>query len=157
MTAIAYRDGTLACDRKVTWSTVTSVTKKYRKLKVPGFGVCVLAMSGYTYGIDVISERLQETAKGTGQPTGDMEAQSRYGFLITKDLHVYGVYGDGRVGAREHHANEFFAEGSAFQFLMGAMCAGLDAESAVKLACEYCDGCGHGVDGINVKEFLKYE
>ncbi len=145
MTAIAYRDGILACDRQVTWSSVTSIAKKYHKVKVPGMGVCVLVMSGYVYGEEVILEQLASTSKGTGQSTGDMQPQSRYGFLITKDLHVHGVYGDGRVGLREHHDNTFFAEGSAFQFLMGAMAAGMSAESAVNLACEYCDACGQAL------------
>lgn len=157
MTAIAFRDGILAVDRQVSWDTITTIAKKYHKVKIPGFGVCCVVMSGFVYGEEVIVDLLSQTAKGTGQDTGDMKAQARYGLIITKDLHVHGVYGDGRVGLREHHENKYFAEGSAFQFLMGAMAAGMGAESAVNLACTHCNGCGHGVDVVNVKEFLQYD
>ena len=67
MTAIAYRDGILACDRQLTWGDVKNVVCKYRKIKVPGLGVCVVAMSGYGYGISVIYEHLSGTTAGIGR------------------------------------------------------------------------------------------
>ena len=154
MTAIAYRDGILVTDRQVTWSSVVTVADKHKRITIPGFGDCFVCMSGFVYGEEVVFEMLETTTKGTGADIGDMRCQSRYGFLITKDLHVHGIYGDGRVGMREHHENKYFAEGSAFQFLMGAMAHGASAEEAVRLACELCDGCGQGVNVINVKELL---
>lgn len=147
----------MACDRQVTWDCTTFVTTKYRKIKIPGLGVCIVCMSGYAYGIDMIHEQLAEHSKGCGQDIGSMSRESRYGFVVTKDLHVHGVYGDGRVGPREHHENGFFAEGGALAFLIGAMAFGATAEQAVNLACEHCNGCGYGVDVINVKEFLAYD
>lgn len=157
MTAIAYRAGILACDRQVTWDCSTSITTKYRKIKIPGLGVCVVCFSGYAYGVDVICDMLQQTSKGSGEDIGSMLKETRYGFVITHDLHVHGLYGDGRVGPREHHENEYFAEGGALSFLMGAMAFGASAQQAVALACEFCNGCGYGVDIINVKEFLQYD
>lgn len=40
MTAIAFRDGILAVDRQVSWDAITTIAKKYHKVKIPGFGVC---------------------------------------------------------------------------------------------------------------------
>lgn len=157
MTAIAFRDGVLACDRQVTWSKISTVAQKYKKIKVPGMGVCVACLSGYVYGEEVIFRQLERTTEGDGRQIGDLQVQARYGFLIDRNLKVYAIYGDGTIGTAEHPDNQFFAEGSAFEFLMGAMAAGMGAESAVNLACQYMDGCGHGVDVINVKEFLQYD
>lgn len=157
MTAIAYRDGILACDRQLTWGDVKSVVRKYKKIKVPTLGVCVVAMSGYGYGISVIHDRLTETNAGSGKDIGEMKHDTRYGLLITSKGDVHGIYGDGRVGPKEEHENQFIAEGGAFHFLMGAMAAGATAKEAVTLACDYMDGCGCGVDVIDVKEFLQYE
>lgn len=154
MTAIAYRAGILAIDRQVTWDAVTSTANKYRKIEVPGLGPCVVVLSGYMYAIDVVMEQLAEHTKGRGADIGDQRMQSRYGFLITKDLKVHGIFGDGRVGMEEHYENEYFAEGGVLTFLLGAMAHGASAVDAVNLACAHCDGCGHGVDIINVREFL---
>ncbi|MCU6209420.1 hypothetical protein, partial [Enterobacter cloacae] len=98
MTAIAYRDGILALDRQVTWDTITSITSKYRKIKVPGYGVCVACLGRYVFGAGVFFCRLPATSKGTGEDTGGMATETRYGFIVTKDLHIHGLYGDGRVG-----------------------------------------------------------
>lgn len=154
MTAIAFRDGILATDRQVTWDCVKTITKKIHFVRVPGYGPCIVSLSGYVWGEEKILEQLKSFTEGTGQDTGDMGRQSRYGFLITKDMHVHGIYGDGRVGIREHHENGFFAEGNAHSFLLGAMAQGATAEEAVKLACEYCNNCGLGVDVLDVKAYL---
>lgn len=157
MTAIAYRAGILAVDRQVTWDTITSTTTKWRRINVPGAGDCIVVMSGYAYGIDIIHEQLSKSAKGLGTDIGSMNKETRYGFLITKDLTVHGIWGDGRVGPSEHYENEYFAEGGALSFLLGAMAYGASAVEAVKLACNHCDGCGHGVDVIDVRKELNNE
>lgn len=157
MTAIAYRAGILAVDRQVTWDSITSTTTKWRQIHVPGAGDCIVVMSGYAYGVDVIHEQLTKSAKGLGTDIGSMSKETRYGFLITKDLTVHGIWGDGRVGPAEHYENEYFAEGGALSFLLGAMAHGASAVEAVKLACDHCDGCGHGVDIIDVRKELNNE
>lgn len=157
MTAIAYRAGILAVDRQVTWDSITSTTTKWRRINVPGAGDCIVVMSGYAYGIDIIHEQLSKSAKGLGTDIGSMNKETRYGFLITKDLTVHGIWGDGRVGPSEHYENEYFAEGGALSFLLGAMAYGASAVEAVKLACNHCDGCGHGVDVIDVRKELNNE
>lgn len=154
MTAIAYRDGILATDRQVTWSKVATVADKHRKIDVPGYGLCLVCLSGFVYAEERIFRQLEHTTVGDGQDIGDTNAQARYGFLITKDLKVHGVYGDGTVGVEEHYENKFFAEGSAFDFLMGAMANGASAHTAVRLACEYLDGCGQGINVIDVRQEL---
>lgn len=154
MTAIAFRGGILAADRQVSWDSVSSITKKIHFVRVPGYGPCIVAMSGYVWGEEKIIEQLKSFTEGTGQSTGSMTNEARYGFLTTKEMHVHGIYGDGRVGIREHHDNDFFAEGSAHAFLIGAMAHGATAEEAVNLACQYCNNCGHGVDVLDVKAYL---
>lgn len=157
MTAIAFRDGILACDRQVTWGSVKTVVCKYRKVDIPNLGPCVVVMSGYINASDKIFHQLRSMTMGTGEPLGDMKILSRYGFAITKDLAVHGIYGDGFVGSAEHPDNPFFAEGSAFEFLTGAMAAGKSAPDAVNLACQYLESCGQGVDIVDVKGYLSDE
>ena len=154
MTAIAYRDGIIASDRQVTWGSVAGVARKIHKIDVNQFGTCLVVMSGFVYGEEVILNQLRTNDKGCGQDIGQMQRDSRYGFLITKEMKVHAIYGDGRVGMEEHHENHFIAEGSAFQFLMGAMAAGATAKEAVTLATEYCDSCGQGIDVVDVKLVL---
>ena len=157
MTAIAYRDGIVVTDRQVTWGSVAGVSKKAHKIQVDRLGTCLVVMSGFVYGEEVILEQLHNNSRGIGQDIGSMQRDSRYGFLVTNELKVHTIYGDGRVGLEEHHDNGFIAEGSAFQFLMGAMAAGASAREAVALACEFCDSCGQGIDVYDVKEVLKDE
>lgn len=157
MTAIAYRDGIIAADRQVTWGSVAGVSKKIHKMNVHQHGPCLVAMSGFVYGEEIILEQLRTNSSGRGENIGEMQRDSRYGFLVTKKLTVHPIYGDGRVGMEEHHENNFIAEGSVFQFLMGAMAAGASARAAVSLACDYCDSCGQGIDAVDVREALKDE
>lgn len=157
MTAIAYRDGIIAADRQVTWGSVAGVSKKIHKINVHLYGLCLVAMSGFVYGEEVILGQLRTNSSGKGEDIGQMQRDSRYGFLITKEMKVHAIYGDGRVGMEEHYENHFIAEGSAFQFLMGAMAAGASAREAVALACDYCDSCGQGIDTVDVREALKDE
>ncbi len=76
-----------------------------------------------------------------------------FSYAIRQDLVVYPIYGDGKLGLPD--TNEFIADGSAFEFLMGTMAAGCGAEEAVRLACHYCDSCGQGVDCYDVAYTLK--
>lgn len=154
MTAIAYRDGILATDRQVSWGDSTSATKKIHFVRVAGMGPCIVTLSGYVWGEEKILDQLKEFTEGTGQDIGEMARQSCYGFLITKNLQVHRIYGDGRVGLPELPEVPYFAEGSAHSFLLGAMSYGATAEEAVKLACQHCNYCGHGVDVLDVKAYL---
>lgn len=155
MTAIAYRDGIVAADRQVTWGSVAGVAKKIHKIEVHRYGLCIVAMSGFVYGEEIILEQLRTNISGRGENIGEMQRDSRYGFLVTKGLKVHPIFGDGRVGMEEHQENQFIAEGSAFQFLMGAMAAGASAREAVALACDYCESCGQGINVVNVREALE--
>jgi hypothetical protein len=153
MTAIAYRDGILAVDRQVTWGNIATTTNKVHTVNIPGIGLCLVAMSGKLRPVDDIVEHLKTTVRGRKEPFSDMNPDSRYGIAVTQDLVVYPIYGDGKLGLPD--TNEFIAEGSAFEFLMGTMAAGCTAEEAVRLACHYCDSCGQGVDFYDVAYTLK--
>lgn len=149
MTAIAYRNGVLAVDRQVTWGNIATTTNKVHTVNIPGIGLCLVAMSGKLRPVDDIVEHLKTTSRGRKEPFSD----SRYGIAVTQELVVYPIYGDGKLGLPD--TNEFIAEGSAFEFLMGTMAAGCTAEEAVRLACHYCDSCGQGVDFYDVAGTLK--
>lgn len=153
MTAIAYRDGILAVDRQVTWGNIATTTNKVHTVNIPGIGLCLVAMSGKLRPVDDIVEHLKTTSRGRKEPFSDLIPDSRYGIAVTQDLVVYPIYGDGKLGLPD--TNEFIAEGSAFEFLMGTMAAGCGAEEAVRLACHYCDSCGQGVDFYDVAYTLK--
>lgn len=153
MTAIAYRNGILAVDRQVTWGNVATSTNKVHKVDIPGVGLCLVAMSGKIRPVMDIIEHLRITACGRKEPFSDLNPDSRYGIAITQNLVVYPIYGDGKLGLMDK--NEFIAEGSAFEFLMGAMAAGCSAEEAVTLACVHCDSCGQGVNFYDVAYALR--
>ena len=153
MTAIAYRNGILAVDRQVTWGNIATTTNKVHTISIPGIGLCLVAMSGKLRAADDIVEHLQTTSRGRKEPFSDLNPDSRYGIAVTQELVVYPIYGDGKLGLPD--TNEFIAEGSAFEFLMGTMAAGCSAEDAVQLACVYCDSCGQGVNFYDVAYTLK--
>ncbi|HAG6428517.1 TPA: hypothetical protein HFD65_003301 [Escherichia coli] len=153
MTAIAYRNGVLAVDREVTWGNVATSTNKVHRVDIPGIGLCLVAMSGKLRPVTDIIEHLSVTPNGRKEPFSDLNPDSRYGIAITQDLVVYPIYGDGKLGLPD--TNEFIAEGSAFEFLMGTMAAGCSAEEAVRLSCEYCSSCGQGVNFYDVAHTLK--
>ena len=153
MTAIAYRDGILAVDRQVTWGNIATITNKVHTINIPGIGLCLVAMSGKLRPVDDIVEHLKTTVRGRKEPFSDMNPDSRYGIAVTQERVVYPIYGDGKLGLPD--TNEFIAEGSAFEFLMGTMAAGCGSEEAVRLACHYCDSCGQGVDCYDVAYTLK--
>ena len=153
MTAIAYRNGVLAVDRQVTWGNIATTTNKVHTVNIPGIGLCLVAMSGKLRAVDDIVEHLKTTSRGRKEPFSDLIPDSRYGIAVTQELVVYPIYGDGKLGLPD--TNEFIAEGSAFEFLMGTMAAGCTAEEAVQLACQYCDSCGQGVRFYDVAGTLK--
>ncbi|WP_211259219.1 hypothetical protein, partial [Dyella japonica] len=98
-------------------------------------------------------DNLKASSGGSKVPFSVLIPDSRYGVGVTQGLVVYPIYGDGKLGLPD--TNEFIAEGSAFEFLMGTMAAGCSAEEAVRLACHYCDSCGQGVDFYDVAYTLK--
>lgn len=153
MTAIAYRNGILAVDRQVTWGNIATTTDKVHTVNIPGIGLCLVAMSGKLRAVEDIVEHLKTTVRGRKEPFSDLIPDSRYGIAVTQERVVYPIYGDGKLGLPD--TNEFIAEGSAFEFLMGTMAAGCGAEEAVRLACHYCDSCGQGVDFYDVAYTLK--
>lgn len=154
MTAIAYRDGILAADRQVSWDGIRGVAVKMQTIRVPSIARhVVVAMSGNVRASGDIIENLKINGRGTGTAFDGCTVSSRYGIAVDSDGRIYPVYGDGKLGSVD--INEYVAEGSAFQFLMGAMAQGASAPEAVQLACKHLDYCGMGIDAVNVQEELK--
>lgn len=152
MTAIAYRDGILAVDGQTSWGNIkTKSGSKIKPLEIPGFGRCLVALSGTVHGVENLFNFLKTSCDGADRPFEGMETASRYGIVVDYKLRVYPVFGNGYIGEQDH--NPIVAEGSAFEFLMGAMCAGASAEEAVRLACEHCNYCGGEVEVMNVRSW----
>lgn len=153
MTAIAYRDGILAVDGQTSWGNIkTKSRRKVEAVNIAGMGHCLVVLSGTVHGCESLVNHLTMSRYSSGKLFEGMEASSRYGIAIDSKMKVYPVFGDGYVGRADF--NEFIAEGSAFEFLMGAMSAGASAKEAVELACKYCNYCGGDVYTVDVGEWF---
>lgn len=154
MTAIAYRDGILAVDGQTSWGNIkTNSRRKIQAVHIPGIGDCLVVLCGTVHGCENLMNHLTMYSSSAGKPFEGMEASSRYGIAVDSRMTAYPVFGDGYVGAADF--NEFIAEGSAFEFLMGAMSAGASAKEAVELACKYCNYCGGDVYTVDVGEWVR--
>lgn len=152
MTAIAYRDGMIAADRKVTYGNIHCEYNKIEVIHVHNIGPCVVALAGKIRATDAMKEHLKTTQGARSEPFPTCDPCSRYGIAVSRDLKVYPIFGDGHIGAPD--LSPFVAEGNAFDFLMGAMAAGASARYAVELACEHCDGVGRGMNFYDVVDML---
>ena len=123
MTTIAYRDGILAADTRMTQGSalVGNVVKIVRRKKdgalAGGAGDCSWVQSFHRWVL--------RGEKGDLDPPGD----DSKGLLITrKKIELFEASGPVEFNP------PFFAMGSGRDFAMGAMAAGASAEEAVRLA-----------------------
>lgn len=119
----------------------------------------MFAMSGNVKATQHMVKVLEGSAfQEVGKGVLNLEAESVYGILVDRERKVYDVYGDGQLGPACHELDKFAANGSAWEFLLGAMCAGACAAKAVTLANEYRTDSGFGVSQLNWKEvFADYK
>lgn len=153
MTAICWDGETLAADNMAVSGSTKFRTQKLFVIEHHKKGRCMFAMSGNvkatTHMVKVLEGSMfQEVGKGVL----NLEAESVYGILVDSERKVYDVYGDGVIGPASHELDKFAANGSAWEFLLGAMCAGACAAKAVTLANEYRTDSGFGVSQLNWKE-----
>jgi ATP-dependent protease HslVU (ClpYQ) peptidase subunit len=123
MTTIAYRDGKMAGDSKVTYdgSFQGNVTKVFKSSKGDLVGLC-----GDTSGLPAIKEWVK---KGCKTPIPNFDGESSV-MWVKPDGTAYIV----EFGAACEVEGPFFAIGSGHAFAKGAMGAGCDAETAVAIA-----------------------
>ena len=138
MTTIAYRNGVVAADRRVTnagW-IVSDLDKKLTRLDDGR----VLAESGDSCAIGALKEWVTCPQSAT-QPNGDCKIIEFTGDKIT-------VYEGG--GAYALNPDAFYAWGSGFPAALGALWAGADAEKAIEAAAMVDPCTGGGVDVMRI-------
>jgi ATP-dependent HslUV protease subunit HslV len=131
MTTIAYRDGVMAGDSKVTYdgSFQGSVTKVFKSAKGDLVGLC-----GDSSGLPV----LKAWAKGgCKKPIPDLGPDNSV-MWIRPNGNAFIV----EMGTACEVEGPFFAVGSGHAFAKGAMGAGCDAETAVAIAVTFDNGSG---------------
>lgn len=142
MTVIAYRDGLMAADKKSTYFGVGVTSRKIRRFgdgSIAGCsgegGVCRALLEWYATGADPGS-----------YPDAEQKALM---LLATSDgsLRLY----DGSPFPILIE-DEFFAIGSGKDAALAAMHLGHDAAEAVRVACLVDDGCGRGIDMLDLDD-----
>lgn len=159
MTGIAWDGKTLAADNM----SVTGNTK-FRSLKAHvidhyKLGRCLFALSGNEKASSRVKYLLEQGSEiKPGVAVYDLDPTCLYGMLIDSNKRVYDVYGDATIGPASHTLQKFATSGSAWEFLLGAMCAGACAERAIGLAEEHRTDVGFGCTALNWDEvFADYE
>ena len=153
MTAICWDGETLAADNMAVTCNTKFRTNKLSVIEHHKLGRCMLAMSGNVKATQHMVKVLEGSMfQEVGKGVLNLEAESVYGILVDSERKVYDVYGDGVIGPASHELDKFVANGSAWEFLLGAMCAGACAAKAVTLANEYRTDSGFGVSQLNWKE-----
>ncbi len=145
MTTIAYRDGVLAADGRMSQGH-TVVTDKYTKVKrIPG-GLAV-AGSGDVTRLAAFVDWLMGGSEGARPSLKNCDA------LV--------VYPSGKVEAFDETGSVilpksgYYAEGSGRAFALGAMAMGADAREAVKVAARFDQGTGGRIKSITIPSCSK--
>jgi hypothetical protein len=142
MTVIAF-DGRFVASDKMATSGVRQVT--VRKLWLHGRKV--LACDGHAgHGMALVKWYIDGAKPSLYPPLVDADNwASLHVFEHGKPIWVYE-----RIAHPVVVHDDLFASGSGGAHAMGAMAAGASARRAVEIACEYADGCGKGVDVIDL-------
>lgn len=138
MTVIAYRDGVMAADSRVTGNFVTTGIKLYRK------NSRIIGFAGDLHQALVFVDWYFDNK----QRKPDLANESDWYALVASS-----------DGLEEwNHAlrpvqimDRFYAIGSGAEIAMGAMEAGASAKRAAEIACKRADGCGLPVVTMRLK------
>lgn len=147
MTAIAYRNGVLAAGNA---STTCGIYKRCIKTdkfysKRHGMGMMV-ALTGYV----AFLEQCKVAMKNDGpwpeitRYDKDTDLSHQIGIVVTENMTVHYLYADGNLGA-EMDFGGWYCDGSAYEFLAGALAAGAGAYDAILLANEFTTSDSMGV------------
>lgn len=130
MTTIAYRDGVLVADSKVTdrGCYVGSVQKVFR-----ADDGTIGALAGCFGDLGIFRDWLLAGRDGPCE----FKDEGSEGIFITPDSRVWSVFHGGKVF--EITGSAFYAHGSGFRIALGAMAAGASAEKAVRICCNLDD------------------
>lgn len=140
MTVIAYRDGVLAADKKSTWASLGHTTTKIRRMRDGSIAGCT--------GDSAICRELLDWYDAGAEPDRYPDRKSTSNMLlINRDHRV--LFFDGSPTPIEFE-DPWVAMGSGRDYAIAAMHLGCSAKQAVDVACIYDDGCGHGIDVLEL-------
>jgi hypothetical protein len=144
MTALAWDGKVLAADTQYDQGGHRGHSSKLSVINHPIIGKMMVALCGSVRGSSLMIDQLESN---TVAKVNDYDVTCVYGIGVDSGKNVYNIYGDGYC-VIEDRRNRFMASGSCYEFLYGAMFAGLSAGEAIELAIE------HRTDAGNICETL---
>lgn len=145
MTIIVWDGVTLAADRQATQSDIARKVKKIRRIR----GHLVGASGQW----DLAQEMFDWFAKGAKAeewPASQRKDETWVGLLVITPKGKILKYEQAPI-PMDFSMNRNYAFGSGRDFAYGAMAMGADARDAVRVASQFCTGCGMGVDTLTLE------
>ena len=143
MTVIAWDGKILAADKQVTYGNLRRVTRKIFKV-----GDCFVAFAGTAGTSHVLLNWFKSGEKKEAWPS-EIQQTEEWSHLIVANKSAFYWYD--RHPYKLHLRQKLSAWGIGSDFAIGAMEAGADAITAVRIASKHCEGCGFGVDWFQVR------
>ena len=138
MTTIAYKDNRIACDSQATTNGMAVKATKFVKTKNHIYFVSGALADGFKFIEWLLSDKESEHPKFKADV---IEFNRKTGEVFVYEGTDCGVMSEGK----------FEAWGSGAQIAMGAMAAGADCETAVKIACDLDTHTGKKVKVFSTK------
>lgn len=154
MSGVAFDGKTLAVDKGCFNGDQVSRITKLHEIKY-GEKNAVIALTGsLAHSLTLLSWIINNPTTfhfKAFKELPESEADICYGVILVEDGTLFKIYGNGGTIMVE---DSFCAEGSAMEFLMGALVSGADSKTAMKLAIKYRGDCALGVDHISLDDFV---
>lgn len=150
MTAIAYRNGTLAAGKAWQiagqWELYSKIRTYYSKR---WNNHVIVVMAGVAAYIDLAHAASEHGTEWPDCKLYDPDSLPGHtcGIVVTKDRTVHRLFENGNLSP-DMGWNSLLSEGSAFEFVRGALAAGASALEAVQLAVDLTTHDAIGVDWV---------
>jgi ATP-dependent protease HslVU (ClpYQ) peptidase subunit len=145
MTTIAYKDGVLAADSRITRGNVVSAGG-YNKLRVLDDG-SVVGGAGHTANIVAFGDWLNDGKQGSAPEMSDGTVVVH----LQNDGRLFEYWGEQGI----EFTGPYEAWGSGYQFALAAMYLGKSAKEAVEVACAIDSNSGLPVHTVQLRDVLK--
>ena len=153
MTCIAWDGKTLAADKQATEGGTRHVTTKIKRIEKGKFKGHLMAGSGCTSQANQMMAWFEMGADPNDFPKyQDTDTLSAQLLVIAPTKEILRFDFNPLPSIFYDH---IYAMGSGREVALGAMLMGADAQRAVEVASGICDGCGMGVDFLNLKKERK--
>jgi ATP-dependent protease HslVU (ClpYQ) peptidase subunit len=153
MTVIAWDGKTLASDKQATEGGTRHTTTKIKRIEKGKFKGYLMAGAGCTSQANQMMAWFELGADPSVFPkyqdTDDLSAQLLV-IAPTKEILRFDFNPLPSV-----FFDEVYAMGNGREVALGAMAMGADAKRAVEVASGICEGCGQGVDFLDLKKGRK--